>query len=38
MLACQIADSYDVETKIARVSNPDYFSDESGLTPTRLWD
>ena len=33
MLACQIADRYKVETKIARVSNPDYFSDESGLTP-----
>ena len=32
MLACQIADRYKVETKIARVSNPDYFSDESGLT------
>ncbi len=33
MLACQIADRYGVETKIARVSNPHYFSDESGLTP-----
>lgn len=33
MLACQIADRYGVETKIARVSNPVYFSDESGLTP-----
>ena len=33
MLACQIADRYAVETKIARVSNPDYFSEESGLTP-----
>ncbi|MDE0483226.1 MAG: Trk system potassium transporter TrkA [Candidatus Poribacteria bacterium] len=33
MLACQIADRYKVETKIARVSNPDYFSEESGLTP-----
>lgn len=32
MLACQIANRYEVETKIARVSNPDYFSDESGLT------
>ena len=32
MLACRIADRYEVETKIARVSNPDYFSDESGLT------
>ncbi len=32
MLACQIANRYGVETKIARVSNPDYFSDESGLT------
>ena len=32
MLACQIANRYQVETKIARVSNPDYFSDESGLT------
>ena len=33
MLACQIADRYKVTTKIARVSNPDYFSTESGLTP-----
>jgi len=33
MLACQIAERNDVETKIARVSNPDYFSEESGLTP-----
>ncbi|MYF99208.1 Trk system potassium transporter TrkA [Candidatus Poribacteria bacterium] len=33
MLACQIGDRYGVETKIARVSNPDYFSEESGLTP-----
>ena len=33
MLACQIADRYAVETKIARVSNPEYFSEESGLTP-----
>lgn len=33
MLACQIADRYEVETKIARVSNPHYFSEESGLTP-----
>ena len=33
MLACQIADRYSVSTKIARVSNPDYFSTESGLTP-----
>lgn len=33
MLACQIADRYKVITKIARVSNPDYFSTESGLTP-----
>lgn len=33
MLACQIADKYKVSTKIARVSNPDYFSTESGLTP-----
>ncbi len=33
MLACQIAERYQVETKIARVSNPDYFTDESGLTP-----
>ena len=33
MLACQIADRYSVNTKIARVSNPDYFSTESGLTP-----
>ena len=33
MLACQIADKYSVNTKIARVSNPDYFSTESGLTP-----
>ena len=33
MLACQIADRYKVSTKIARVSNPDYFSTESGLTP-----
>ncbi len=33
MLACQIADRYSVNTKIARVSNPDYFSMESGLTP-----
>ena len=33
MLACQIADKYSVDTKIARVSNPDYFSNESGLTP-----
>ena len=33
MLACQIADRYGVETKIARVSNPHYFSEESGLTP-----
>ncbi len=32
ILACQIADKYNVETKIARVSNPDYFSTESGLT------
>lgn len=32
MLACQIADRYRVSTKIARVSNPDYFSTESGLT------
>ena len=32
MLACQIANRYEVEIKIARVSNPDYFSDESGLT------
>ena len=32
MLACQIADRYSVNTKIARVSNPDYFSTESGLT------
>ena len=32
MLACQIADKYSVDTKIARVSNPDYFSTESGLT------
>lgn len=33
MLACQIADRYSVDTKIARVSNTDYFSSESGLTP-----
>ena len=33
MLACQIAERYKVSTKIARVSNPDYFSTESGLTP-----
>ena len=33
MLACQMADRYSVNTKIARVSNPDYFSMESGLTP-----
>ena len=33
MLACQIAERYDVNTKIARVSNPDYFSTESGLRP-----
>ena len=33
MLACQIADRYGVATKIARVSNPHYFSEESGLTP-----
>lgn len=33
MLACQIAERYHVGTKIARVSNPDYFNDESGLTP-----
>ena len=33
MLACQIADRYSVNTKIARVSSPDYFSMESGLTP-----
>ena len=33
MLACQIADRYNVSTKIARVSSPDYFSTESGLTP-----
>ena len=33
MLACQIADRYSVNTKIARVSSPDYFSTESGLTP-----
>jgi len=33
MLACQIAERYNVNTKIARVSNPDYFSTESGLTP-----
>ena len=33
MLACQIADRYKVSTKIARVSNPDYFSTESDLTP-----
>ena len=33
MLACQIAERYSVNTKIARVSNPDYFSMESGLTP-----
>ena len=33
MLACQIAERYSVNTKIARVSNPDYFSTESGLTP-----
>ena len=33
MLACQIADRYSVNTKIARVSNSDYFSTESGLTP-----
>ena len=33
MLACQIADRYKVNTKIARVSNPDYFSTESDLTP-----
>ena len=33
MLACQIADRYKVSTKIARVSNPDYFSTESGLRP-----
>ena len=33
MLACQIAGRYGVNTKIARVSNPDYFSTESGLTP-----
>lgn len=33
MLACQIAERYHVETKIARVSNPEYFNDESGLTP-----
>jgi len=32
ILACQIADKYNVETKIARVSNPDYFTTESGLT------
>ena len=36
MLACQIADRYKVSTKIARVSNPDYFSTESGLTPEGL--
>ena len=33
MLACQIASRYGVNTKIARVSSPDYFSTESGLTP-----
>ncbi len=33
MLACQIADRYSVGTKIARVSNTDYFSSGSGLTP-----
>ena len=33
MLACQIADRYKVSTKIARVSNPDYFCPESDLTP-----
>ena len=33
MLACYVARRYGVNTKIARVSNPDYFSDEGGLTP-----
>ncbi len=33
ILACQIAARYNVEIKVARVSNPDYFSSESGLTP-----
>ena len=33
ILACQIAERYKVSTKIARVSNPDYFSTESDLTP-----
>lgn len=33
MLACQIADRYKVSTKIARVSNPDYFSTGSDLAP-----
>ena len=34
MLACQIADRYEVNTKIARVSSPAYFFDESGLRPS----
>ncbi len=33
ILACQIASRYNVEIKIARVSNPDYFSSESEFTP-----
>ena len=33
MLACQIADRYKVSTKIARVSDPDYFCTESDLAP-----
>lgn len=33
MLACYIARRYGVNTKIARVSDPDYFSTGNGLTP-----
>ena len=36
MLACLIASRHGVATKVARVSNPDYFANEADLSPKDL--
>ncbi len=36
ILACLIADRYGVATKVARVSSPDYFANETNLSPKDL--
>ena len=38
ILACVIASRHGVKTKVARVSNPDYFANENGFISQRYWD